>query len=288
VTETLTFFNPGDEEVELTGSDYSTVLWGVNGRFMPPVDFVEDETPEREGARVRRVKIRPREITVPVLLEGSSQTDLRQQLRTIVRRLYPVAGDGRLRCVAPDGATRELVCRYSQGLEGDEGTGDGGVKYLAAVLVFRAAEDPFWRAQTATEIDFTTGEPPAFFPFFPLELAESSIFGGITVTNEGDVEAWPIWTITGPGGPLTLTNDTSGESLVLATVLSAGEQITIDTTPGIKTVTLDDSTNLYPDLDPGSSLWPLQPDDNAVTVELVDATVDSAVALSYRARYLTP
>lgn len=288
MSEPLTFYNPLNEDVALTGSSYVETLWAPSGRFMPPIEFVEEETAGREGARIRRVKVPPREIAVPVLFSGETSIDLRQQLRTVVRKMYPALGDGRLQGVAPDGEVREIVCRYRDGLQGDESTGDNGQLTLPAVLIFRAAEDPFWRSQTPTEIEFTTGESPSFFPFFPLELAKSSIFGGITVTNEGDVEAWPIWTITGPGGPLTLTNDTSGESLILATVLSAGEQVTIDTTPGIKTVTLDDSTNLYPDLDPGSSLWPLQPAENAVTVELVDATVDSAVALSYRARYLTP
>lgn len=287
MTETLVFFNPLDEEVEFSSPTADT-RWGVSGRFMPKIDFVEEETPGRPGARIRRVKTPPREIGVPVWFHGATSADLRAQLRTIVRRLYPTLGDGRLRCTGPDGTVRELVCRYAQGLEGAETVENGGTLALGAVLVFRAAEDPFWRALTPTTIDFTTGTPPAFFPMFPMRLARSSIFGGVEVVNDGDVEAWPIWTISGPGAGLTLTNDTTGEALTLSTTIAAGESITIDTSPGVKTVLLNDGTNLYPDLDSASVLFSLAPGPNAITVDLIGSTADSEVTLSYRPRYLTP
>jgi phage-related protein len=287
VSETITFFAPDGSSVPFT-SDHADLLWGVAGRFMPKIAFVEDETAGREGARVRRVKVPPREVAVPEFFRGTSRTDLRNQLRTIVRRLYPVPGDGRLQVVAEDGAIRELVCRYSEGLEGQETRENGGTLGLKALLVFRAAEDPFWRAQTPTVLTFTSGEPPMFFPILPLEVAPTSIFGNITISNPGDVDAWPIWTINGPASGATLTDRTTGDTIVLSTVIAAGRRIFIDTTPGIKTVKLDDGTNLYGDLDPGSSLFPLQPGTNTIAVTLIGSTDDSSIELSYRPRYLTP
>lgn len=287
MSETITFFAPDGSSVPFT-SAHADLLWGVAGRFMPKIAFVEDETAGREGARVRRVKVPPREVAVPVFFRGTSRTDLRDQVRTIVQRLYPVAGNGRLRVVAEDGEIRELLCRYSEGLEGQETRENGGTLGLKALLVFRAAEDPFWRAQTATVLSFTSGEPPEFFPILPLRVAPSSIFGNITIDNPGDVDAWPIWTITGPASGATLTDRTTGDTIVLSTDLVAGRRIFIDTTPGVKTVKLDNGTNLYADLDPGSSLFPLQPGANTITVDLVGSTEDSRIDLSYRPRYLTP
>lgn len=285
---TLAYYNALNELVDLAGAVTSQVLFGVQGRFMPPFGFVEDETPNREGARIRRVKVPPREVTVPMLFFGDTSTGLRDQLRILAHRLNPLAGDGRLQSVDPAGRVRELTCRYSQGFEGDESTADGGLLSLAAVLVFRAAEDPYWHDRDATVLEFGTGSPPAFFPFFPLTLAGSTIVGGITIENPGDIEAWPIWTITGPGSGLTLTNDTTGESLELSTVLGGGDTLTIDTTPGVKTVTLYDGSNLYGDLSSGPSLWPLAPGENHVSVTFTDSTADSLVSLSFRARYLVP
>lgn len=287
MSETITFFAPDNSEVDFSSS-YADLLWGIAGRFMPKIDFVEEETAGREGARIRRVKVPPREVAVPVFFRGTSRTDLRAQLRTVVRRLYPVPGDGRLQVVAEDGQVRELVCRYSEGLQGEETKENGGTLGLKTLLVFRAAEDPFWRDVVPTDLSFSSGTPPPFFPFFPLRLASSSIFGDITIDNPGDVEAWPIWTITGPAGGATLTNETTGEVIVLSTMLGDGRRIFIDTTPGIKTVTYDDGTNLYPDLDPSSSLFALQPGENTITVDLIGSTDDSSVEISYRPRYLTP
>jgi phage-related protein len=288
VSEPLTFINPLDEEVALVGSANAEALWAPTGRFMPPIEFVEEETADREGARIRRTKVMPREIAVPVLFTGTTPSDLRQQMRAITRKMYPALGDGRLVCTAPDGEVREVVCRYRDGLQGDETTNDSGQLTTMGLLVFRAAEDPFWRAQTPTEESFTSGTPPEFFPIFPLVLAASSLFGDITLTNDGDVEAWPVWTITGHGSGLALTYAATGERLSMSTVLGDGETIVIDTRPGVKTLTKNDGSNLWPDFDPTGSLFAFQPGPITVTVYLVDSTEDSSVAVSFRPRYLTP
>lgn len=287
MSETLTFIDPDGVETPLSSSTIST-LWGVTGRFMPPIDYVEETTPERAGARIRATKIRPREIAVPLFLEGPTPAELRALIRDFARRLFPARGDGRLRNVGPDGDTRELLCRYANGLELTETTAEGGVTWQRTLIVFRAAEDPYWRAVDPVELDFGTGEPPAFFPIFPLRIARSSVFGGVTIDNVGDVEAWPIWTISGPGSNLNLENVTTGEFIALDTVLGAGDEIVIDTTPGVKSVELADGSNLFPDLVDGYSLFPLQKGENEISVGLEGADDTSAIALSYRPRFLTP
>lgn len=285
--ESLVFIAPTGDRIPLTGQETAETEKGVTGRFMPPVSFIEEETFGRAGARIRNVKIGPREIPVPQWFRGDTDVELRQAMRQLVNRLLPTRGDGQLENTGPDGEVRLLTCRYSTGLSMNETKEEAGVVWQRAVIVFRAAEDPYWYAAAPTELDFATGPPPTFFPIFPLRLARSSVFGGVIIDNPGDVEAWPIWTITGPGANLTILSNTTGESLALDTVLAAGDEVVIDTRPGVKTVTRG-GVNLYGDLADDASLFALVDGPNDLVVELDGATEASAVSLSYRPAYLAP
>jgi hypothetical protein len=155
------------------------------------------------------------------------------------------------------------------------------------VLIFRAADNPYWQDATDSSLGFGTLEPETFFGDMPLKLARDSISGGALVDNTGEVETWPVWTLIGPGTSFTLTNDTTGQTMKIVAALLAGESFVIDTRPGRKTVTKNDGTNLYPFLTTDSSLWTLAPGLNTVTATLEGATVDSIIDLTYRRRYLT-
>lgn len=266
--------------------DEAKVLRGIHGRGMPPASFVEEDVPLEDGARLLRVKTTPREVTVPLAFLADDETQLRTLLRSWQARLRPAAGDGILRVTGPGGDVRELVCRYASGLELVEDGQNKGAGWLKAALVFRAA-DPYWRDAADTTVAFAhdySGRP--FFPFFPLLLADSDAWSARTISNGGDVEAWPVWTATGPLASLALRNFTTGKGLLLTSDLPAGATITIDTRPGAKTVSRGDGVNLFGTLDPASALWPLQPGDNEVEVGATGVTADTAVSVAYRRRWL--
>lgn len=282
-----------DAAGEVYPLDGSLGVWlrnGRTGRFMPPVELELEAAPEGDGSWLRSVRYEHRELDLPIVIEGSTPTQLRQRLRAIWRWMDPRRGDGKLQCVAPDGIERELVCRYREGLEGTEGALQlGNVLETAVTLV---APDPFWTESTTYVSEYHLGGAPVGFldsPFFPLKLTETTIFGDhILFTNAGDVEAWPRWIVTGPMTELILTNTTSGQSLTLTYTLPAGEQIVIDTRPRKKTV-LYGTTSLYgAPLDPLSALWPLLPGTNTIGIELSGATTDTRVTLTYQLRYFGP
>ena len=245
---------------------------GVRGRFMPPVKIIEAETPGQPGSRRREVRHLARDIAVPLYVEGESASALRGTVRDWLRRFDAVLGNGRLRATPPIGGQREIACCYEDGFEGDEGTNGAGLHWQTATLLFHAF-DPYWYDVSPIVVSWTLGATPAtFFPFFPLRLTSSEVFADAVVSNGGDVEAWPVWTITGPGSSIVLRNLTTGKLLNLSTVLTAGETATIDTRPGAKTVVKNDGSNLFPDLLSDSSLWPLVQDSNSVRVEMASAT----------------
>lgn len=278
MTETLEFVDPDGASTTLVK------LRGATGRWMPPVQAYEEEVPERHGTLLRSIRFQARDVVVPVLLDGSDRTDYRTTIRSLAASLNPLRGDGKLVATAEDGSVRELPCRYMDGLGFSEDLPVHG----RPSLLFRAF-DPFWQdADDTTEtFEYTGAAVGSWFPMeFPITLLQSQVFASPTVDNTGDVEAWPVWTIEGPMSDLTLSNETTGASLSLTYTVAADNSIIVDTRPGMKTVELNASTNLYPYLVRSSSLWALHPGENEVSVEVGGATADTVVTLAYRRRWL--
>lgn len=277
----LTYVRADGVEVPLTEHPALETVRGMTGRLLPPLAFTEDPVPGGAGSRTRSVRDLPRELGIPVTIRGDSRDDLRANLRSLASDLYAGRGDGVLRITAPSGDVREVTGRFVSGLEGAEAS----PVLDKAALVFRAP-DPYWQDGETISVSYSLGSPTPFFPFFPLTLAPETVFGTTTVDNDGDVPAWPVWTIVGPGTSVVLSNDTTGESLTLTYTLASGEAVVIDTRPGAKTVTLDDGSNLYGSLDNTSTMWALAEGSNTVSVTFNTSTVDSYVSLAYRRRYL--
>jgi hypothetical protein len=165
---------------------------------------------------------------------------------------------------------------------------DSGPLFQVAPVVFRAYW-PYWRDVNAETGDFEAATTPSFFPIFPIRLTSSTITVDTTITNDGDVEAWPTWHIQGPGSGIVLRNLNTGQVIEFTTTaLLLGESIDIDTMTYVKTVTKNDGTNLYPDLTPGSDLWSLLPGANGVRLEMngIDSLV-SGLSISYYQQYLS-
>lgn len=265
------------------------VRWDVSGRGMPPIALEEDEVPEQPGSRLRGVRHRARDFALRVKVSGA---DVRTAVRDLIATVDPIRGDGRIRVTTEAGDQREITCRYQGGLELQERLGEtSGPELQLATALFRA-HDPYWYALSDVVTEFElSGSGSKWFPLLPLRLSSSELFSEATVVNVGDVEAQPVWELRGPGSVIVLTNLTTGKSLSLSTVLTAGEVVTIDTRRGAKTVILDDGTpdgvDLFEDLGDLDELWPLRRGSNVIRVEMTGATADSYVRLAYRPPYLS-
>lgn len=285
MAETMVWVEPDGTTRDLTAGVDTKVLSGRVGAFMPPVAFVEDTVPLQPGARLREVRFRPREVDLVMMAQAASASALRTLLRSSLHWFDPTRGEGTLRVQVDGGIERELRCRYAGGLELSESQRENGRIWQKFVLTLRAV-DPFWYGRNAIVATYLAATGGSFFPILPLRLASSTIFADAIVTNAGDVEAWPVWTITGPGSGLVLSNQTTNKRLALTQALLGGETVTIDTRPGQKTVRKNDGANLFGSLSSDSSLWSLQVGDNSIRVELSGSTTASSVVLSYYTRYL--
>lgn len=286
MSETIQFINAENDTIELTDLVNYAVLRGRIGDLMPVFTRSEEKVPLQAGSRLLRINTEPRELDIPLMIWDSSAVAMEARLRSLVQAMDPNLGEGKLRYTSQSGTSVDLNCRYVDGLRGDNRRAN--LTWRELVLTLRAS-DPYWYATSPVSATYETEEATAtFFPFFPLVLSDSSVFADAAVNNSGDVDAWPVWTINGPGSNPVLRNLTTGKTLTLTYTITAGQTITIDTRPGYKTIELDTGDNLFPYRSNASSLWPLQRGSNTIRIELSSADENSSVVLSYYPRYLSP
>lgn len=265
------------------------ILPGVTGRLMAPVDLVEDAVPFRQGARLRRATLKSHPFSLPTIVLAATQQGLRDRLAQLAGWLDPTRGDIRWRVTRPDLTRREIVCRYAGGLDDMYDPAHptleshGTLDYLAS--------DPYWQDLADTVATWTVpAAARGFFPVaLPLRLSSSTVWVSETLDNSGydRQDAWPVWTIVGPGVDPALRNLTTGKAIRIGRTLATGERLVIDTRPGVKSVT-DGRGSVVPTV-AGSTLWALVRGLNAIQVELSGATSGaSSIGLAYRKKYLGP
>jgi hypothetical protein len=248
---------------------------GTSGELAPEYTFASQQFAGVDGALLQQITANPRTVTLAVDMLAADEPTLRGRVRGLAHTLRPRAGAGTLQAAADDGTTRTLPCYYSKGLE----AGVYRANRFRAALEFWAPS-PWWRGTPLT-YTYSLAAPTAFFPIPPVSLSATSISGAATFDlSDTDSPTYPLWTVTGPGSQLTLTNNTSGLSLVLNAAIGDGRTVTIDTRPGFQSVKRDDGSNLFGSLGSDPALWPLLDGVNVVTATLTNAGANSRIALS--------
>lgn len=280
-----TWTAPDGTEVELTNPDLGWVTdRAATGWGAAPITIVTDPHP-RGGVSVRHIQPDARFITWPLEVFGATHLDFTSLWRYIMS-LFTMTrrrGPGVLRVFRPDGTAREIEAYYQAGFAGTAGQGH---TFDTAVMTL-LCPDPYWRDAEATEPppwDYEAA-PADFLDPYPTVSSGQSVNGDSTVTNPGDVEAWPVWTVTGPMTSLEAENTTTGESFTLTgTLVDDTETVVIDTYAG--TVTGPDGSSWFGNLDlPGAVLWGLDPGVNEITLAMAGANTGSQIAMRWRSRW---
>lgn len=105
---TLTF-SRGTSSIELSTGNGFTVLPGVEGFDTPPVALSESEPADFDGALVTNVRYLPREVFVPLLVQGSDASEVRRRVRDLVGLLNPQLGAVTLSVAHAPSTSAELL-----------------------------------------------------------------------------------------------------------------------------------------------------------------------------------
>jgi hypothetical protein len=258
---------------------------GAKGLDMPQWAFTQDESPGIDGYAVRQVRAQGKEVALPIAFwADDSRVAYLARRRGLIRSLNPKRGEGVLTVTQADGTSRTIGARYSAGLEGDESLDASGARWCINVLTF-ACPSPFWLG-TEVVTEWRAAITGTFFPLLPLAVGNSQVLGAVTIDNDGDDDAYPIWTITGPATSISLTNVTTGDVLVLTRTITVGDTIVIDTRERQQTALLNGATNLWGDISDTSTLWALEPGSNDLTLTVTGSTSNTRVRMTYQPRYL--
>jgi hypothetical protein len=260
----------------------------IGGWGAAPITIVPDPV-ARGGETVRHVRANPRRLTWPLHIHGEDVDGyvthmlFVQRYRALLRAITMTTHrrrPGIMRVARPDGSAREIDVWYEDGLGGEPGEN----WVFANPVITLYCPDGYWRdtqPQTVTRRNSGTAVP--YLTNYPT-VSSSQVLGATTVNNSGEVEAWPVWTLTGPAAGLTATNHTTDQMFALTAPLAAGQTLTITTNR--PTVRGPAGENLVGALDwPASELWPLAPGDNAVDFQVAGASTGTEITLTYYPRY---
>ena len=232
------------------------------------------------GVRLSQMLDGPAHLTLAVNIRATTRSLYEVERRTLMAALKN--GPGTLRHTDTAGLVWELPAVYMSGL----GASDTEVDSQLAQLEFQSDGEPYWQSTVvnttvwATPVITELWLPQSLFPV----VTPSEVFDTATVTNSGDVHAWPTWVIDGPGENPFITNDTTGLTLTfVGLTLLVGEVLTVNTNPGVVTADVDGAT-VWSSLTDASTFWPLAPGASVVRLGMGGAGGTSSFTLTYSDR----
>ena len=253
------------------GDDQAVIITrGVGGFAAPPMAVSKLERGQAAGAFVTGHRWQMRTLVLPVWVNPGAYTQL---LRAIAVPNGTLTVESNVR-------TGKATAVYQGGVETFRAR-PGGYK---GVLRF-ALPWPFFLSATEWYKKMTAEGKPLAYPFgYPFRVLGGDTLADTTITNNGEVDAWPRWKLTGAASRWELRNISTGKTLIVSYALGVSETMTITTRPGEGAV-LDAGGASLLDYVSGE-LWPLAPGDNNVTVVAVDATAETQAEMWYNDEYM--
>lgn len=278
----------------LTGANGDTINFGLGdyiaepgwrGFDLPPMQ-VQRRTGAGQGSRWLSTRREERLLDIPVFVRGVDVATFRSRLTRLMAILDDRFGPTRITVHDGFGGSRSLDAHYLSGAEGEWVPGRSGPTYQRMALAF-VAPWPFWRSDASVQGAVGTGQGgEAFIPFGPpIGTSPSQVLGEMQVTNPGDADAYPVWTLRGPGGPATLRSVTDNAELTLNTTLAAGAIRVIDTAE--RTIVDADGVSRYSELGAAPRFWSLPPGETTVEITMTGATADSSISFEYQPQWMT-
>lgn len=212
---------------------------GVEGLSSPTHQSWVGESPAVHGQFFRGYRVEPRQVFWPVhLYSDAGTTEWLALDRAFWKSLQP-GKHGTWTVETPGGGKRSLSCRFvDDGRHSFER--DPMFRGWASYGVSLIADDPFWTGEAVRRVwaqsdavDFYGGVAKA--PVF--HISSGSQLSTAKITNEGDLEAWPVWTITGPLTSVTVGVD--GETVQWNVALTSTDILVIDTDPQVQSAWLN-------------------------------------------------
>lgn len=275
---------------------------GVEGLGQPVWNRQTISSAGSDGQRRtgQRSRANAREGYLPVILLGDDPGDWFTLSRSWWNS-WDADTPGALRVTAPDGSYRFIECCL---LNDDTyaPVQDPMVTSTEEAAVHWIADQPFWLGpqQTATfdVVDTTIVVDPVTVDFFnggaapPFNLQPGSPgsttvvadTANLGVSNPGDLDAWPLYTITGPVSSFSVT--INGHTVSGAINVVAGATLVVDTDPARQTAFLTTAAGVRTNVTPQLTAVDFAPIDKGASAVIAASAVGTgALVVSFYPRY---
>lgn len=211
-------------------------LDGLVGMHMPKFDKYRSQSRALPGFRGRGSRAVGRSVVWPLFIHGETSEQWLESDVDFWHSIHPDL-EGVWRVQSPRGI-REL--RLTGAFDSNHAYDRDPLKIgWARYAVELEAAQPYWSGTPIEQEFWAPDDPVDFFGAGapPFTIGRGSTFATATMSNPGDVAAYPVWTVTGP-----LTTIQVGVGGVVVDVpfdLADGEVLVIDTDPRNQTATLD-------------------------------------------------
>ncbi|QBI99383.1 minor tail protein [Streptomyces phage Caelum] len=250
---------------------------GVTGLGLPPVS-VQWLEGAGDGAVFRGTRVQTRDIDLPLEILALDRADLQDKLS----RLALMLAGGCSLVLDDNGVQWSTEVHRVGGGEYTYGEDTVGANEFQTILTLRAGDPYFTSSQQQVRTVSGAVAGTAFLSsLVTMQVAPSQAIGSIDLSNSGDVAAYPVWEVRGPGDHFVATSP-SGETLKWNGTLTAGQKLIVDTRKG----TVQDGTgaNRYDLLDTAPRFWTVQPGDSTATASLLNTTSASQITCSWYPR----
>jgi phage-related protein len=235
----------GNGETVTLGDDASTYDYilntGVAGLAIPPVNVRVDEAIGDGGYYVSSRRL-PRDIDLPITILGDSREDVETKFIALAKLLSDRSGATRIMATYPDTSEWYIDGYYISG--GNVTYGTSASKYFAKLEIAFRCPNPYWTKNVVIQYVFPT-------------------IGSKSIVNSGDINSYPVWTLTGPMANITFTSPT-GETWTYLSSIAAGAIVIVDTDS--KTVKDPAGVSKYSGLGNTPNLFALPAGTNSVNI----------------------
>jgi hypothetical protein len=250
---------------------------GVTGLGLPPVS-VQWLEGAGDGAVFRGTRVQTRDIDLPLDILALDRADLQKKLS----RLALMLAGGCSLVLDDDGIQWSTEVHRVGGGEYTYGEDTIGTNEFQTVLTLRAGDPYFISSQQQVRTVSGAVAGTAFLTnLVSMKVSPSQAIGSIDLSNSGDVAAYPVWEVRGPGDHFVATSP-SGETLKWNGTLTAGQRLIVDTRKG--TVQDETGANRYDLLDTAPRFWTVQPGESTATASLLNTTSASQITCSWYPR----
>lgn len=297
--QVISYIRPDGESIILHTPPTRAVS-NMTGWGYPPVNTHNIQGPFQHGSSILGYRFQERTITLDIIKPGCSRSEWFTERTNLINKLGLQTTNpnlpelGRLQWEYVENGvhkTRAVDCYLSQGLgfATDPKWWEFGILESLTFI----APDPLIYDPTSAVTTFNSFDEDLILPMtFPFILGSATQTQN--VTYEGSWSEYPIIEIDGPTNGVYIENTSTGLYLQLDYAIPNGVTVTIDLTPGSKTITDNLGNNLIQYITADSNLSQFTFESaptvsggiNVIYVAVTDIDANTEIRITYYKRYV--